>query len=278
MKQKTALGTVQETLLIPLWARAVECNKPYPTLCDPKAAEILGQIDYDFSKFEKAAASQAGCCIRGRLMDELTLDVLHEEPDALIVEIGAGLDTRFERLEQQVRRWIDLDLPDSMALRRQFFTESEKRTFIACSVLEEDWIGPVKQAAGSAPVIFLAEGVLMYFAEEQIIELLTTLAAHFPGSRLIFDSLGPKMVTNQKRHDSLKHTSARFQWGISDIRRLEQWAPCRVEKSLTQRMIPKEVWNTYPFKTRLMLTLGVWMKYRINRIRFIERREIGCIR
>ncbi len=143
-KTKVDLGIVQETLLITLWARAVELQQADPIICDPKSAEILEAINYDFDKFATAKNSQIGTCLRGMILDNWARTYLKQHPQGPIVEIGAGLNTRFERVDNGEVRWFDLDLPDSMKLRKQFFEETERRKFMTVSALETDWITSVK--------------------------------------------------------------------------------------------------------------------------------------
>ena len=269
MKEWVQLGAVQETLLIPLWARAVDFLKPRPILRDAKAAELIKRIDYDFSKFAGAWKSQVGCCLRGAIFDQWTRAELAQDPETLVVEIGAGLDTRYERLGGAARRWVDLDMPDSMALRRRFFTENSQRRFVEGSVLDDAWIAPVRAAAAGHPVAFIAEGVLMYFPEDDVKRLFGKLAEHFPGSRLLFDSLGPAMVRHQARHDSVNQTSAKFAWGLADVRALETWGPpCVVETSASFFDAPEAALRHLLWMERAMLLLSTWMKYRLNRVRF----------
>ncbi len=63
------LKDVSETMLITVWARAVETERNGGLIQDPAAVEMLKHIDYDFSAFEKATMSQIGCCIRANVMD-----------------------------------------------------------------------------------------------------------------------------------------------------------------------------------------------------------------
>lgn len=220
-KTTVNLGVVQETLLIPLWARACEFSKPDPIIQDPKSVEIMKAIDYDFDKFATAKSSQIGTCLRGMILDNWVCAYLQQHPQGSVVEIGAGLNTRFERVDNGEVRWFDLDLPDSMTLRKQFFEETERRQFIRASALDIDWIERVK--AVNAPCMFVAEGVLIYLSEEQVQQLFANLLEHFPGCWFAFDSMSPLMVTNQKRHDSINYTSAKFNWSISDIRKIQDW-------------------------------------------------------
>jgi O-methyltransferase involved in polyketide biosynthesis len=266
-KVKVDLGSVQETLLIPLWARAEELTQPDPILRDPKSAEILHQIDYDFSKLKQAKIAQVGCCLRGQIFDGWVNHFLQENPTGICVEIGAGLNTRFERVDNGQVEWFDLDLPDSMALRKHFFTESDRRRLITASILESDWVSTVK-AIGDRPIMFMAEGVLIYLTEPQVQQVLALLLDHFPGAYLAFDSMSPFMVKNQKRNsDAIKFFDARFQWGIQDIYAIEAWNPqyqileTRIFSDLSSNAKQRiDFFNTLlfkipPFKTMYRLNL-----------------------
>jgi O-methyltransferase involved in polyketide biosynthesis len=112
------------------------------------------------------------------ILDNWVRTYLKEHPQGAIVEIGAGLNTRFERVDNGEVRWFDLDLPDSMKLRKQFFEETERRKFMTASALETDWIASVK-AVSAEPCLFLAEGVLMYFNEHQVKQLFANLLSIF---------------------------------------------------------------------------------------------------
>jgi O-methyltransferase involved in polyketide biosynthesis len=216
------LGTIQETLLITLWARAVEMKQLDPILIDPRAAELLNQIDYDFQKFLQEKSSQTAVCIRGKAFDRIVSEFLQTHPHIPVVEIGVGLNTRFERLDNGSLRWFDLDLPDAMTVRKSFFEESDRRQFISASVLETEWIESVK-ASTDGPILFIAEGVLLFFSEQQVKALFATLAAQFPGSWIVFDAISQLLLAVRHRFDAVKHTSAKFQWGIRNIQEIETW-------------------------------------------------------
>jgi O-methyltransferase involved in polyketide biosynthesis len=222
-KEKVNLGPIQETLLITLWARATEASKDDPIIQDTKSSEISAQIDYDFSKLKNARRTQVGVCLRSLAFDRWVNDYLKQNPQGTFVEIGAGLNTRFERVDNGYVRWFDLDLSDAIAMRKQFFQETDRRKFIAASVLDPSWIDVVK--ASGEPVMFAAEGVLIYLTELQVKQLFAMLAEHFPGSLLAFDSLSPYRIKHQNQHDAIKHFEARFQWGIEDIHNIQLWNP-----------------------------------------------------
>jgi O-methyltransferase involved in polyketide biosynthesis len=132
---KVELGPVQETLLIPLLGRAEETKKKRGLLRDEKAVEIVDRLEYDFGKWRRAK-SLVGTSIRTRMFDRYVERFLTDHPTSTIVELGCGLNTRFERVDNGRLRWFDLDLPDVIALRRRFFEDEPRRTMLACSVLD----------------------------------------------------------------------------------------------------------------------------------------------
>lgn len=265
-KEKITLGIVQETMLLSLWARAAEARKTNPTLIDQKAVEMVERIDYNFNKLEHAKTSQVVCCLRGVIIDNWVRSFLENAPDGVVVEIGAGLNARFERVDNDQVNWFDLDMPDSMELRRKFFQENDRRRFISASVLDQSWTELVDQ---SKPVLFVAEGVFVYFTEEQVKRLFAMLADHFPGSRLAFDSISPFTLQNQKRHDMHKHMRARFAWAIKNANEIEEWdARFKVLETQTLWDLPRRYIKSMPFKLRLLFALIPSLKhsYKLNLI------------
>ncbi|PIE35459.1 methyltransferase [candidate division KSB3 bacterium] len=222
MTQK--LTGIPETMLIPLWARAVESEQEKPIIQDTKAVEMLSRIDYDFSKFEKAWLSQVGVSIRTMLLDNETLAFVRRNPGAVIVNLGSGLDTRYERLEDEgISFWYDLDLPDAIKLRQMFFTESEKNKFIAKSAFDLSWMEDID--CTSKPVLIIAEGLLMYFSEAEVRWLFRQIASHLTGAEMLFEMLAPFLVGRSKHHESVKklESAAEFKWGLKDSREIESW-------------------------------------------------------
>lgn len=216
----TALIGVQETLLMPLWARAVEAGRSAPLIDDPRSAEIVKEIAYDFDAFVRQGVDQTGYCVRAALIDRQVREFLDQHPDAVVVEIGAGLDTRFDRLDNGRVHWFDLDLPACMALRRTLFQEQERRRFLSTSVLEPAWIEQVRQLQPSA-VLCVAEGVFYFFRESQLSELFARIATRLPGARIVFDCQSPAYL----RYCNWRHPlrNSRLQWALDNVRRLAAW-------------------------------------------------------
>lgn len=273
-KHSVELGPVPETLLIPLYARAVESARRDPLLRDPTAAEIVATLDYDFEKFDRKP-TLFGACLRAARFDDWVRRFLQQHPAGTVVEVGAGLDTRFERVDNGRVRWFDLDLPEAIALRHRFFADGPRRTTIAASVLDESWIETIKRDS-TGPYFFVAEAVLIYLTEPQVKATLALAARHFPGSWFAFDTGGRAMVDRQDKHDVMRFMQARFAWACDDPREIERWHPAyrleemRVLMDLTpaeRRHLPPRLRLAYPILRLLPPLRRMIRAYRLNRFR-----------
>jgi O-methyltransferase involved in polyketide biosynthesis len=96
-----SLDNVAETLLIPLYIRAIESQRPDALLKDEKAVALVRQMDYDFSPIMQAGIDehvQVALALRNREFDRYARDFMARHPEAVVVHIGCGLDARFERV------------------------------------------------------------------------------------------------------------------------------------------------------------------------------------
>jgi O-methyltransferase involved in polyketide biosynthesis len=175
---------VSETLLITLYIRATESQRPDALLRDEKAVALAKKISddglYDFDRVESLHLSETNklvIVLRCREFDRTTRDFLRRHPDAVVVHIGCGFDARFERVRfESVRskspgleqpdygqvEWYDMDLPHVIELRRKLIGGAGDRYhLLGCSVLDDGWLETVR-VYGQRPFLFLAEGVFMY--------------------------------------------------------------------------------------------------------------------
>jgi len=213
------LSGVAETLLITLAIRAFESQRPDALIKDERAEALVSQMDQDFLRKKLAKIedySQVATTLRSR-------DFLARHPEAVVVHIGCGLDTRFERVDNGQVEWYDLDLPEVIALRRKLIGgEGERYHLLACSVLDRAWLDAVS-AHRQRPFLFLAEGVLMYFDEAQVKSLVLTFKEHFPGAELAFDTFSPLFNWANNLRVTLTKVGARSRWALKDGKDLERW-------------------------------------------------------
>ena len=219
------LGNVQKTLFLPLWGRAVESQKPHPLLLDRAAIEIMNKIDYDFSSIagNTHAISQRTWVCRSVIVDRVLEEFLLVHPRGTVVNVGCGLDTTFDRVDQGTLRWYDVDFPDVIALRRTLIEEHERRRFMACSFLDTSWF---QQIRVDDQVLFVAAGVFYYSEKADIRGFLHTLADVFPGSELVCDvcsEQGAKIANKEVIARSGLDERSFLKWGLRNTQELLSW-------------------------------------------------------
>jgi O-methyltransferase involved in polyketide biosynthesis len=221
---RPALGDVQETLLIPLHFRARETARPDAIIRDPEAVRIVNQIDYDFARFDEARIVGLDCIIRSEIFDERVRAFIERHPDAVIVNLGAGLDARFHRVDNGRIRWFDLDLPDAIELRERFLPAGERVRHLAMSMFDPAWLEEVA-APPDTPVLLIAEGLFCYCEEADIRRLLAAVAARWPGAHVLFQSISPRYVGREAEVEAVNLTRAKLRWGVSSGREVAAWQP-----------------------------------------------------
>ncbi len=216
------LRGVAETLLIPLYYRALEHQRPDAIVRDPAAAEAVRQIDYDFSRFGKAAFDQLTTAMRVRVFDRHTRDFIARHRQSAVVEIGCGLSGRFPRVDDGSVEWFDLDLPPVMAVRAKLLAPAERVHPVSASAANPDWLPQVQTGR---PTLFLAEGVLPYLSPRDVRRLILAMADQFTGAEMVFDAFSPAMLWIGNMHSQIRSMGVRMQWSVRDDRELERWGP-----------------------------------------------------
>jgi O-methyltransferase involved in polyketide biosynthesis len=222
----SSLDGVAETLLITLYIRAMESQRPDALIKDEKAVALVNQMGYDFSRIKQIKMDEddkVGVILRNREFDRYARDFMECHPQAVVVHFGCGLDARFERVDNGTLEWYDLDLPDVIELRRQLIGgERARYHLLGCSVFDSAWLNTLNVHRWR-PLLFLAEGVFMYFKEAQVKSLVLALQEHFPGAELVFDAFTPFLVRANNIRLSLTKFGARYNWGLKRGQDLESW-------------------------------------------------------
>ena len=256
MEKKISIkkDTVEETLLLPLWGRAVETEKENPRLIDRGAVEIVRRLEYDFSTIEKTQSmSQHGWIARALHIDRMALDFIREHPEGTVVNIGCGLDTTFSRIDNGRMLFYELDLPDVIALRRNFIEDNNRHKSIASSFLDTKWFEEIEVRDG---LLCVAGGVLYYVSEEEVKTFFIALADHFKTCELYFDSLSPMAIKMAKKAVLKKGgmgMSMDGGWGLKPVKSLEKWDK-RI-KVLSATSMSKGMYKGLPLPAKIPLAV-----------------------
>ncbi|GGP35182.1 class I SAM-dependent methyltransferase [Saccharothrix coeruleofusca] len=217
----TFTGT-QETMLATLYARALDSARPDSVLHDTAAAEAVARIDYDFARTGIRGTSAIGVAIRARVLDDWTAEFLAATPEATVLHLACGLDTRARRMAPPPSvRWVDVDLPEVVELRRKLLPDPPgDYRLLATSVTAEGWLEAVP---ADRPVVAVFEGLTMYLRAEEVERLVRRITGHFPGGQLLFDAYGTLGIKLQKLVPAVRNAGATLHWGMDDPRSIEPW-------------------------------------------------------
>ena len=192
--------TIQETLIIPLYARKL-CTELFPGVYqDHSAAELMDRLDYDFSEIEKKSQSfmhRFGALEIAMRENDLAWEVrdyLKTHPEAAVVNLGCGLDQTGELCDNGTCHIYNIDMPDVLSVRNQLLPPGERTTNLSADLNDFAWFD---QVDGSHGAVFFAAGVFYYFKKEEVEALFNAMALHFPGGRLVLDTcnkMGCKMT------------------------------------------------------------------------------------
>lgn len=222
-------GSVQETLVIPLYGRKL-CAEQFPTLYqDEYAAKICENIDYDFSQLEanKNSTMYQFGGLEGAMREKDMLweiaDYLKEHPKAAVVNLGCGLNMTGRTADNGTCRIYNLDFPDVIKSRNEIIPAGKREESIACDLNDFSWMDQIDAEEGA---VLYAAGVFHYFTTQQIKNMVIAMANKFPGGRLVFDSVGKygrdKLMKGTLKSMGMNDISGLFY--VNDASELEGWS------------------------------------------------------
>ena len=197
MKYRIEKNTVQETLMIPLYARKM-CTKLYPNLYrDEAAVRLMREVDYDFTALEKKSASlmqRFGFLEAAMRQNDIAFEVrayLKAHPNAAVVNLGCGLDDTGRRCDNGSCKIYNLDFPDVIRVRDALLPAGDREESMPCDLNGGAWLSKIDASNGA---VFFAAGVFYYFLAEQVRALLQKMADAFPGAAIVFDAANARAV------------------------------------------------------------------------------------
>jgi O-methyltransferase involved in polyketide biosynthesis len=221
----TDLTPVERTAFVTQYARAVDSRWPTPILGDTLADEIVAKIDYDFAGLGVPASAIRQTALRAKLLDDRVRSFIAEHPDAVVVDLGAGLATPMQRVAPPPTvDWYNVDLPNVIALRDAVVPDGDHAHSVAASLAEDTWTDTIP---ADRPTFLLADGLLAFVPESLLVNLFRHIPEHFRSGELAINDYGrvsPLNIAAMK----IVFNAVGSQWiyrGFSDARTPESWSP-----------------------------------------------------
>lgn len=212
MNEVDRLQGVPETMLWTLYNRATEALRPDAWLQDPEAVRIYRSIAYYYAR--SFGAPDGSHAMRSLMFDEAVRRWMASHCGGMVVELGCGLETQFQRCDDGQVQWLCVDVPEAMDARERFLPPSERCRHLRLSALDARWMEEVEDSRG---VFITAQGLFMYFEEEDVRRLVVGIAERWPGAELMFDAI-PRWFSRKTLagYDVTPHYRApAMPWGVN---------------------------------------------------------------
>ncbi|CAL5873298.1 uncharacterized protein PFLUO_LOCUS7569 [Penicillium psychrofluorescens] len=256
------LEGVAKTLLIPLIARAYDNTLPGPIVGDPYAKDVLEKIEFDADAMTMTPFKNSSIALRTSQLDRWAATFLKKNANTTVLHLACGFDSRMQRVEWgEKTRWIDIDLPEVIELRRKVQPVSlpgRDYSLIGVDVLDENWMHDIGEVSG--PVLVIMEGLLAYLPEKDARGLLRRICETFSEGEMVFESVSSAALKWLNRPESLKavsDTGAVFQSSVDDPTALEDLHPhLRLAESVPVVQAPGT--EKFPLLSRMLMYFTSW--------------------
>ena len=175
------MNEVNKTLYIPLYGKAYVSQRGI-ILNDKSAEMIWAKEGFELKGKSKSRWLAYYMGMRSRVFDDWARERLKENPNATVIHIGCGLDSRIERVGGAAR-WYDVDFPEVIAERRKYFNDTKVYSMIYADVRNGSWLDSVS----GETVVVVMEGVSMYLTPDELLALFSNIWGHFDRVYLLMD-------------------------------------------------------------------------------------------
>ncbi|RUQ02606.1 class I SAM-dependent methyltransferase [Microbacterium sp. HSID17254] len=190
--EKVDLRGAAATLLMTLYMRRQDARSRRPILGDPWAEPVWEHIEHDVHGLWQLTGDVSAIVCRAATLDGWTREFLADEPTGQVLHLGCGLDSRPLRVGvPSTCRWVDVDQPEVMAVRRRLYDLPGNSEQISGAVTDDDGWSAVDP---TLPTLLVAEGLFMYVPAEAVHATVDRVVSGTPAATLAFDAVAPWTV------------------------------------------------------------------------------------
>lgn len=205
------MDQVNKTLYIPLYGKALVSRRGI-ILNDPKAEEIWAAAGFSLKGKSASRWLAYYMGMRSAVFDRWVAKKLEEFPDAAVLHLGCGMDSRVLRVGAKAKAWFDVDFPDVMQERQRYYPETDAYQMLWSDLREEGWLQEIPEG----PVIVVMEGVSMYLRPEELSGLLDRISGRFPKVALLMDCYTQFAAKMSKYKNPINDVGVTRVWGYDD--------------------------------------------------------------
>lgn len=220
----SVLEAYLDRIYLPLYARAFETLRSDAIFQDECALELFRSLKIDRRKVSGGPVALLGCVLRSHRFDRLVSTFLREHPDCMVLNIGAGLCTRFSRLSPAGVFWYDVDIPEITHIRRQYYPQSRELCYqtVLATMWEPGEISKLPPPQ-PLPVLVVMEGVSMYLPNGHTRQILDLLRTCYGRVQVFMDVVHQKFDHATQEVPTLLNPSMQFCGGLGALEDLVDW-------------------------------------------------------
>jgi methyltransferase (TIGR00027 family) len=221
------LSQVSRTAILLLICRALETKKHPSDFDDPMALLCLERlrslatgddmrwIEREVKIYSGIGAHDAASGVRRlKKFDSIVNRFIADHSGCTVINLACGFDTRFWRIEHKKCRYIEIDLPEVIQLKKEILKDQTGYEMIGCSVLDASWMDRVTQK-GNTNFLLIAEGLFMWFPEQEVKRVFKEISAKFSRSQMVLDMI-PESYTRGLMKFFMR-LDTRITWGLTDV-------------------------------------------------------------
>lgn len=265
------LTPAEQTAFITLKAHAADAQSKRPILNDQNSLTIMKSVDFDFSKIKGSKKmemkEQFGTVIRGKIIDGWVTDFIVANPNAIVVDLGCGLDNRSERIDVPSSvDWFNVDLEGIITLRSTFYASSANKHNLAIDANDVSWLS---RLPSDRPAIFIADGFMPFVKTDHFIKLLNAIVQVYPQGEFVMNGYTKFAARALPHVRGIKDLGVDVYSGFDDPHQIEDWAPGMHFKE-QRRLVDSQYVEYMPFGYRLQC--------KITRLPGLNKLDIGVLR
>lgn len=186
-------------------------------------------IEYDDPSHPKILRSMVLVhAVRAKTLDGAVRQFVAQHPDAVVVDIGCGLDARRQRCAPGPGvDWYSVDLPAVIRLREELLLDDDHR--IPADVTSPEWLQDLPR---DRPTIAVTDGLMAFLTGAAFIAMAQAITSHVAGGEFTFNAYSRLAMRNSRRTGTLGGRAAgataaqsapALGEGIDDPREAEGW-------------------------------------------------------
>lgn len=212
-KVHVELTGAPQTMLATLYAKALDADSAHPILADRYAKQLVERIDYDWTRTSITARTAPSVTTRSAHFDTWASQFLAAHPQAVVLHLGCGLDTRYLRLQPGPGvQWYDIDYPDVAELRHRLQLARDNCHIVAAAVTDPAWLADIPV---DLPTLLIAEGLTMYLTQADGVALLRRVVDRFSSGELQFDAFNRLGISSQWANRVVRRSGSTLHWAIN---------------------------------------------------------------